>query len=227
MRGIDQDRSRVATSPTARTTAPTSCPPSQRRVRAARRAQIRSSTPRVSPERVGEDWLNRLLYVDLKTFLPCLNLTYTDKMSMAASTEVRVPLLDDEVVDSQQDPAGPEAEAHRRKYVLKRSDGGRAPRRRDLAPEGRIQRPPRAWIGRRLRPLVDDLPVARSRPRAWPLRSRGSRCAGPRQRRGDRRQRPADLGAARPRALATEFVDGVAARTPGSPASRNSFRRSR
>ena len=36
----------------------------------------------------------------MKTFLPCLNLTYTDKMSMAASTEVRVPLLDDEVVDA-------------------------------------------------------------------------------------------------------------------------------
>ena len=41
-------------------------------------------------ERVaGEHWLNQLLYVDLKTFLPSLNLTYTDKMSMAASTEVR------------------------------------------------------------------------------------------------------------------------------------------
>ncbi len=34
----------------------------------------------------------------MKTFLPCLNLAYTDKMSMAASTEVRVPLLDDELV---------------------------------------------------------------------------------------------------------------------------------
>ncbi|HEX8098452.1 MAG TPA: asparagine synthase (glutamine-hydrolyzing), partial [Pyrinomonadaceae bacterium] len=29
--------------------------------------------------------LNRLLYVDLKTFLPCLNLSYTDKTSMAAT----------------------------------------------------------------------------------------------------------------------------------------------
>ena len=41
-------------------------------------------------ERVaGEHWLNQLLYVDMKTFLPSLNLNYTDKMSMAASTEVR------------------------------------------------------------------------------------------------------------------------------------------
>nr|MDQ3032972.1 asparagine synthase C-terminal domain-containing protein [Myxococcota bacterium] len=44
------------------------------------------------------DELSRLLYLDAKTFLPCLNLTYTDKMSMAASVEVRVPLLDDELV---------------------------------------------------------------------------------------------------------------------------------
>src|SRR4051812_31110254 len=32
---------------------------------------------------VGGDDFSRLLYVDAKTFLPCLNLTYTDKMSMA------------------------------------------------------------------------------------------------------------------------------------------------
>ena len=47
----------------------------------------------------GGDELTRLLYADAKTFLPCLNLTYTDKLSMAASVEVRVPLLDDELVD--------------------------------------------------------------------------------------------------------------------------------
>src|SRR6266511_1120731 len=51
-------------------------------------------------ERVREEhWLNRLLYLDLKTFLPNLNLTYTDKMSMAASTEVRVPLLGNDLVE--------------------------------------------------------------------------------------------------------------------------------
>ena len=33
--------------------------------------------------------LNRLLYVDLKTFLPCLNLITTDKTSMAANLEVQ------------------------------------------------------------------------------------------------------------------------------------------
>ena len=40
------------------------------------------------------DFLNQMLYVDLKTFMVSLNLTYNDKMSMANSVEVRVPFLD-------------------------------------------------------------------------------------------------------------------------------------
>ncbi len=81
------------------------------RARRARRCSAPSSAPSSTAhdpfrhhrdylERVADQhWLNQLLYVDMKTFLPCLNLTYTDKMSMAASTEVRVPLLDDELVE--------------------------------------------------------------------------------------------------------------------------------
>ncbi len=45
------------------------------------------------------DYLDRALYTDLKTFLPDLNLTYTDKMSMAASVETRVPLVNPELVE--------------------------------------------------------------------------------------------------------------------------------
>jgi asparagine synthase (glutamine-hydrolysing) len=42
--------------------------------------------------------LNKMLYLDTKYFLPDHNLNYTDKMSMAHGVEVRVPLLDYEVV---------------------------------------------------------------------------------------------------------------------------------
>jgi asparagine synthase (glutamine-hydrolysing) len=43
--------------------------------------------------------LNQMLYVDLKTFLPCLNLMTTDKTSMAANLEVRVPFLNQEILN--------------------------------------------------------------------------------------------------------------------------------
>ncbi len=45
------------------------------------------------------DLLDRMLYRDLQTFLPALNLTYTDKMGMAASVEARVPYLDLELAE--------------------------------------------------------------------------------------------------------------------------------
>ncbi len=48
----------------------------------------------------GLNWLHRLMYLDFNTFLPCLNLMYTDKMSMAAFIKVRVPFLDHQFVET-------------------------------------------------------------------------------------------------------------------------------
>ena len=45
------------------------------------------------------DFLNQMLYLDTKIFMPTLNLTYNDKMSMASSVEVRVPFLDRELAE--------------------------------------------------------------------------------------------------------------------------------
>src|SRR5204862_7185000 len=41
--------------------------------------------------------LNQMHYLDTNIFMPSLNLTYNDKMSMASSVEVRVPFLDHEL----------------------------------------------------------------------------------------------------------------------------------
>lgn len=110
-------------------------------------------------ERVrDEHWLNQLLYVDMKTFLPCLNLAYTDKMSMAASTEVRVPLLDDELVAlAARIPPELKLKGMRRKYVFKRSMEGVLPQKVIWRPKAGFGAPIRSWLVGDLAPMVDDL----------------------------------------------------------------------
>lgn len=106
----------------------------------------------------GEHWLNQILYVDFKTFLPHLNLAYTDKMSMAASTEVRVPLLDDWLVElSGRIP--PELKLRRltRKYVFKRSMEPILPGEVIWRPKAGFGAPVRSWLAGDLRPMVDEL----------------------------------------------------------------------
>lgn len=102
--------------------------------------------------------LNRLLYADAKTFLPCLNLTYTDKMAMASSVEVRVPLLDDELVSlAARIPAELKLKGWQRKYVFKRSQEGVLPRDVIWRRKAGFGAPVRAWLANDLAPLVDEI----------------------------------------------------------------------
>ena len=106
----------------------------------------------------GLDELSRLLYVDAKTFLPCLNLTYTDKMSMAASVEVRVPLLDDELVAlAARIPSSLKLHGTRRKYVFKKSQERVLPRKIVWRRKAGFGAPVRAWLSGDLAPMVSDL----------------------------------------------------------------------
>jgi asparagine synthase (glutamine-hydrolysing) len=102
--------------------------------------------------------LNRLLYVDLKTFLPCLNLITTDKTSMAANLEVRVPFLNREMIEM----AGrmpPRLKLHglTRKYVLKRALENVLPKEVIWRKKAGFGAPIRSWLRGPLRPLIDDL----------------------------------------------------------------------
>jgi asparagine synthase (glutamine-hydrolysing) len=105
-----------------------------------------------------DDWLNQLLYVDLKTFLPCLNLAYTDKMSMAASTEVRVPLLDDEMLAlTASIPPGLKLRGLTRKYIFKRSFEAILPHDVVWRRKSGFGAPIRAWLVGDLKGMVHDL----------------------------------------------------------------------
>ena len=106
----------------------------------------------------GGDDLSRLLYLDAKTFLPCLNLAYTDKMGMAASVEVRVPLLDDDLVDlAAKIPSSLKLHGWRRKYIFKRSQEGILPREIIWRRKAGFGAPLRSWLVGDLAPLVEDL----------------------------------------------------------------------
>jgi len=102
--------------------------------------------------------LNRLLYVDLKTFLPCLNLAYTDKTSMATTLEVRVPFLNHELVSlAARMPPSLKLRGLKRKYILKRAAEELLPRDVVWRKKAGFGAPVRAWLRGPLRPMVEDL----------------------------------------------------------------------
>ncbi|HEV2829020.1 MAG TPA: asparagine synthase (glutamine-hydrolyzing) [Pyrinomonadaceae bacterium] len=102
--------------------------------------------------------LNRLLYVDLKTFLPCLNLMTTDKTSMAANLEVRVPFLNRQMIEfTARMPPHLKLRGFRRKYILKRALEEVLPRDVVWRKKAGFGAPIRSWLRGALRPLVDEL----------------------------------------------------------------------
>jgi asparagine synthase (glutamine-hydrolysing) len=106
----------------------------------------------------GEHPLNQLLYLDLKTFLPCLNLTYTDKTSMAVAIEARVPFIDHELVEmAGRMPPELKLKGLRGKYILKRAAERYLPREIVWRKKAGFRAPVRAWLVGALRPMVEDL----------------------------------------------------------------------
>ncbi len=81
------------------------------------------------------DHLNRLMYVDLKTWLPDTYMEKTDKASMACSLETRLPLLDHRLVElAFQIPGRYKIKGLSTKRILKRAVS-------DLVPPAVLKRP--------------------------------------------------------------------------------------
>ncbi|HEV8367717.1 MAG TPA: asparagine synthase (glutamine-hydrolyzing) [Pyrinomonadaceae bacterium] len=104
------------------------------------------------------DPLNRMLYVDLKTFLPCLNLMTTDKTSMAANLEVRVPFLNREMIElAARMPPRLKLRGLKRKYILKRALESVLSSDVVWRKKAGFGAPIRSWLRGPLRPLINDL----------------------------------------------------------------------
>ncbi|MBX7171841.1 MAG: asparagine synthase (glutamine-hydrolyzing) [Pyrinomonadaceae bacterium] len=102
--------------------------------------------------------LNRLLYVDFKTFMPALNLDTTDKTSMAANLEVRVPFLNHEIVSlSERIPADLKIKGIKRKYILKKAAESLLPKEVIWRKKAGFGAPIRSWLRTSLKPMIDDL----------------------------------------------------------------------
>jgi asparagine synthase (glutamine-hydrolysing) len=105
----------------------------------------------------GVSGLNQMLYLECKHFLADHNLNYTDKMGMAAGIEVRVPLLDLELVDlAARLPLDFKQRGREGKWIFKRAMERLLPRDVIYRPKTGFGVPLRAWLQTRLRPLVDD-----------------------------------------------------------------------
>jgi asparagine synthase (glutamine-hydrolysing) len=110
---------------------------------------------RAHPARTG---LDRMLSLEQRFFLADHNLIYTDKMSMAAGVEVRVPFLDPEMVElasripdrmKQRGPVG--------KWVLKQAMEPYLPREVIHRPKTGFGAPLRRWMRHELRELLGDV----------------------------------------------------------------------
>ncbi len=102
--------------------------------------------------------LNRMLYLESKHFLADHNLNYTDKMGMAAGVEVRVPLLDLDLVQMAGSlPIDMEQRGTVGKWIFKKAMEPYLPNDVIYRPKSGFGVPLRKWLQGMLKPLVDDV----------------------------------------------------------------------
>jgi asparagine synthase (glutamine-hydrolysing) len=106
------------------------------------------------------DEVNRMCLADARMFLPGLNLAYTDRASMAASVEVRVPFVDPIVAQAAFSISGSEKIRRRQgKVALKRAAESWLPREIVHRPKASFSAPLRAWVRGDLQPVIRDVLV--------------------------------------------------------------------
>jgi asparagine synthase (glutamine-hydrolysing) len=106
----------------------------------------------------GRSELDRCLYVDMRSYLADNCLVKVDRMSMACSLEVRVPLLDHELVElAFRVPPRLKVHRGRSKILLKRIAARHVPRECVYRPKEGFSIPIKHWLGTSLRGLMHEL----------------------------------------------------------------------
>jgi asparagine synthase (glutamine-hydrolysing) len=104
------------------------------------------------------DAVNSICNTDISMFMLGLNLTYSDRASMAASVEVRVPFIDKLVITkAMQIPGDLKIKSGESKYILKKAAEKFLPKEIIYRPKASFGAPIRSWISNDLKPMVDEL----------------------------------------------------------------------
>ena len=102
--------------------------------------------------------LNRMLYLESRHFLADHNLNYTDKMAMAEGVEVRVPLLDPDVVAlAARLPLDYKQRGATGKWIFKKAMEPYLPHDVIYRPKTGFGAPLRHWLRHELRDVVEDV----------------------------------------------------------------------
>jgi asparagine synthase (glutamine-hydrolysing) len=127
------------------------------------RRRLGASDPAAAVERfrlpvADRPLLDQMLHVDTRLWLPDELLLIADKMSMAASVELRVPFLDNDLVAlAESMPGSLRVRRLRRKHVHKRAMTRWLPREVVYRKERGWATPMSSWLRSELRPLLDDV----------------------------------------------------------------------
>jgi asparagine synthase (glutamine-hydrolysing) len=107
-----------------------------------------------------DDEVNRMCLADTRLFMAGLNLTYTDRASMAASVEVRVPFVDLIVAQAAFSiPGNEKVRGRKQKAALKDAAENWLPAEIVHRPKASFGAPLRAWVRNDLRELINDVLV--------------------------------------------------------------------
>jgi asparagine synthase (glutamine-hydrolysing) len=105
-----------------------------------------------------QDEVNRMCLADARLFLPGLNLAYTDRSSMAASVEVRVPFVDPVVAQAAFSiPGSAKIQRRQGKVALKRAAESWLPHEIVYRPKASFSAPLRAWVRGDLQEVIRDV----------------------------------------------------------------------
>ena len=118
-----------------------------------------------------DDEINRMCLADTRLFMAGLNLTYTDRASMAASVEVRVPFVDKVVAQAAFTiPGSQKIRGRQAKAALKDAAETWLPPEIVHRPKASFGAPLRAWVRNDLRELINDVLVGGELVQAGTLR---------------------------------------------------------